>query len=44
MPKASIVRTAKISIADASRILRKVGSLDRETAQAVRNQIISQFR
>jgi mRNA interferase MazF len=43
LPKASVVRTAKISTTEVSRILRKIGSLDLETAQAVRGQIIAQL-
>jgi mRNA-degrading endonuclease toxin of MazEF toxin-antitoxin module len=38
-----VVRTAKISTTESTRILRKVGSLDSETAQAVRDQIIAQL-
>jgi hypothetical protein len=40
---ASVVRTAKITTIEASRVLRRLGALDSNTAGLVRQQIIDQL-
>jgi mRNA interferase MazF len=43
LPVASVVRTAKITTIEASRVLRRLGALDRKTAGLIRQQIIDQL-
>ncbi len=43
LPVASVVRTAKITTIEASRVLRRMGALDNKVAAAVRQQIIDQL-